>query len=395
MTGVTAGSHTLEFQFSQGSHSDNTTYFTCVQISGSGTLPNVLPTATALSIGSGGTFDLNGTAQTVASLSDYGGSTGTVTNNSTAVAAFALSPTGGTATFSGSIQNGTGVLCLAMSGPGTQTLAGTRTYTGSTNVSAGALIVSGALGNGPVNVSGGSMTVAGSLGNGAVTVSGGAMSLTGTVGNGPLGVSGGILTDAGNLGSGTATVSGGTLQVNVPGASIPLVHLLGGTINGTGSLSSAAAVDLQSGTLGLNLTGGNGATKTTTGIVAITAGNTLSGAFNFTAASAGTVNVQAANGLGTTTVSLGQFNVLEISTPYSGVMGGAGTTLNETPGGIVQLGSATAGDSLFNLAAGQTLAINTAQSKWQTPGSPANPFQINVAAGALLDGNVSGATFGA
>ena len=58
---------------------------------------------------------------------------------------------------------------------------------------------------------------------------------------------------------------------------------MGGTINGTGSLASATAVDLQSGTLGVNLTGGNGATKTTTGLVAITAGNALSGTFDFTA----------------------------------------------------------------------------------------------------------------
>ena len=81
LTGITAGTHTLLFQFSQGSHSDNTTFFTNVQMTY--VMPSAsLPVGTPLSIASGATVDLGGGSVSPSSLSNSGVSGGTVTNTS-------------------------------------------------------------------------------------------------------------------------------------------------------------------------------------------------------------------------------------------------------------------------------------------------------------------------
>ena len=50
------------------------------------------------------------------------------------------------------------------------------------------------------------------------------------------------------------------------------------------------------------------------------------------------MNVLAPHGLGTCTVNLGHGNILQISTPYSGVIGSGGATLPTRSGGVVQFG---------------------------------------------------------
>ena len=102
-----------------------------------------LPATTPVQLATGATFDLNGVNQTVASLANVAGSGGVVTNSSAAAAVLTLSPSGGTSTFSGSIQNGLGGLSLVMSGSGTEILIGSNTYGGSTVVASGTLILSG------------------------------------------------------------------------------------------------------------------------------------------------------------------------------------------------------------------------------------------------------------
>ena len=87
-----------------------------------------------------GVFDLNGKAEAVASI---GGSAGTIRNGLAASSA-TLFVGGGvsgssSASYSGSIQNGSGTLALTKEGSGTQTLGGALTYTGNTTVSDGAL----------------------------------------------------------------------------------------------------------------------------------------------------------------------------------------------------------------------------------------------------------------
>ena len=112
------------------------------------------------SISSSGMLDLGGFSQQIASLNDYAaGNFGTVTNNGAGIATLTLSPTGGSAIFSGVIQNGSGgTTALVVSGAGTQVLAGANTFTGGTTVSAGTLLLSSASTLGGVaTISGGTL----------------------------------------------------------------------------------------------------------------------------------------------------------------------------------------------------------------------------------------------
>ena len=105
----------------------------------------ILPAATPVTIDSPATLDLGGTTQQIASLSDASpGNGGSVINSSQALSSIlVISPSGGSATFSGQIEGGgsLGTLALVMSGSGVQVLAGANTYTGGTFVAAGTLEV--------------------------------------------------------------------------------------------------------------------------------------------------------------------------------------------------------------------------------------------------------------
>jgi autotransporter-associated beta strand protein len=100
---------------------------------------NILPTSTALSIASGGTLDMFGSRQTVASLSGSGAVTNSGSGLSTlTVSELPLTPS----TFSGTIGDGASRVALAVSGSGTLVLTGTNAYTGGTTVTGdGTLIV--------------------------------------------------------------------------------------------------------------------------------------------------------------------------------------------------------------------------------------------------------------
>jgi fibronectin-binding autotransporter adhesin len=103
---------------------------------------NYLPATTPLSIESGGTLDLNGGTQQVASLSDVTAeSGGSIINSSTAASVLTLCASGGSTTFRGAILGGgtLGSISLTVSGIGTQVLAGSNSFTGGTSVASGTL----------------------------------------------------------------------------------------------------------------------------------------------------------------------------------------------------------------------------------------------------------------
>ncbi len=105
---------------------------------------SILPATTALVVSASGTFDLGGNNQTVASLSDGIGGGGTVINSYLLLpSVLTVGPTGGSSTFSGSIEGGGGLgtLGLSVSGAGTLVLAGTNTYTGGTYVEGNATLI--------------------------------------------------------------------------------------------------------------------------------------------------------------------------------------------------------------------------------------------------------------
>ena len=91
------------------------------------------------------TLDLGGASQQVASLSDIAlGSGGSIINSNTASGSvLTLSPSGGSTTFSGTIDGSQGPISLVMSGSGTQVLNGSLLGSGSLSVSAGTLVLGG------------------------------------------------------------------------------------------------------------------------------------------------------------------------------------------------------------------------------------------------------------
>ncbi len=135
-----------------------------------------------LLLGSAGTFDLNGFAGTVASLSGNG-----LLTNSTGSPATLTLKTAGSSTFTGPITDGSGQTSIVFSGSGTQILTGSSTYSGGTTISKGRLgaYSSTALGSGTVQLNGGVLSLGGSAGvptnvvlNGSATAGSGAVTLT-------------------------------------------------------------------------------------------------------------------------------------------------------------------------------------------------------------------------
>ena len=91
-----------------------------------------------MTVASLGVLDLGGFSNSIGALSG----SGTITNNSDTSRNATLTvnvPTSATSNFSGTIQNGTGVLALTKAGRGTLTLSGSSSYTGGTSINAGAL----------------------------------------------------------------------------------------------------------------------------------------------------------------------------------------------------------------------------------------------------------------
>jgi len=149
--------------------------------------------ASPLVINSGATFDMAGFSETVGSLSGAG----TVTNSGTTGATLTVGGNSSSTTFSGVIQNGSGLVSLTKSGAGTMVISGSNTYTGSTTLSGGTLQL------GASNVLPDATTL---ILNGSVTFSTGASTgFSETVGNLRLSDASNISTIA--LGSGVHTLT--------------------------------------------------------------------------------------------------------------------------------------------------------------------------------------------
>jgi len=215
----------------------------------------------------GGTLDMNAHNETIGSL---GGSAGTITNSAAATTSIlTVGGNGTTATFSGIIENGSGIVGFTKAGGDTFTLGGTatNTYTGLTTVSAGELDLNKTAG---INAIGGNLLISGTgtvkllaadqiANTAAINMTGGTLSLNGmnetvdTFSN-----SGGIFTTgAGHLtGLGaTVTWSGGTNTVN-NGGLVADSHIV--ITSGTNIVEGGAAggvLALNSGGTGLEMTG--------------------------------------------------------------------------------------------------------------------------------------------
>ena len=124
-----------------------------LRLSGAGTLGSTNGPLTFN--GTNDLLDLNGTSQGIGNLS---GTAGTITNSAAATSRLTVgNGDNGGGTFSGAIVSGNGPIALVKAGAGIITLSGTNTYTGTTSVSNGTLLVNGSLGTNVVSVTGGSL----------------------------------------------------------------------------------------------------------------------------------------------------------------------------------------------------------------------------------------------
>ena len=174
---------------------------------------------TTLTVNNGATLDMNGFADTIASVSsDAGNTTGSFLQG---FAALTLSAPSGTATFAGTVT-GTGM--LTKTGGGTQVLSGNNTL-GPVAVNGGALLFNGTNTTGTITVgNGGTVGGTGSV-SGAVTVGNGGHIAPGASIE-SLGV-GGLTLSAGSNLDFEFGAGGAADQINVGG----LLSLNGGTLN--------------------------------------------------------------------------------------------------------------------------------------------------------------------
>ncbi len=106
-----------------------------------GGVANAFGTGSAVTVngntfGHGATLDLGGNAQAIGSLS---GDSGGIVTDSGAGATLTLGAGDGSGTFLGTIRDGAGAVAVVKVGAGTETLAGTDSYTGGTTIAAGTL----------------------------------------------------------------------------------------------------------------------------------------------------------------------------------------------------------------------------------------------------------------
>ncbi len=182
-----------------------------------GATNNVLPTSTPVSMSGGGRLDLSGFNQTIGSLAGSDAS-----GTQVLLGAGRLTIGGANNTLFDGVISGTGG--LTRSGNGALTLAGANTYTGTTDVNSGKLLVNGSL------AAASAVTVA----------SGAALGGSGTV-NGPVTVDAGgaIESTTGVLSLASLTLSG-TSIFNIAPAT-------GGSVNvtGTNALSAGGAATIN------------------------------------------------------------------------------------------------------------------------------------------------------
>ncbi len=156
-------------------------------------------TNSAVTVAGGADLQLAGKSNNIGSLAGAG----TVENANATAANLATGGDGTSPVFSGTLQDGTGggALSLTKNGAGNQTLSGTSTYTGGTNINAGTLTVTGSLGATNVTInSGGTLAGTGTIGTSATSTmvqTGGAIS-PGVSGPGTLTLNN-LLLNAGSL----------------------------------------------------------------------------------------------------------------------------------------------------------------------------------------------------
>jgi fibronectin-binding autotransporter adhesin len=420
----------LKFNFTNPQE-NNWVGYAEIQVVGTASTPlggtNLLPTATALTIASGATLDLNNVTQTVGSLAGAG----SIINSGTVASTLTLNPASGSTSFSGVIGGGGGgAISLVKSGTGTQTLTGANTFSGGTIVSAGTL----QLGDGTTGHDGslssnitdnaalvynlfGAQTAAYSIGgNGTVTKTGiGTLTLSGSNSYiGTTAVNGGVLSVTGSLASGNAVTVGGASATGTPilagsgvvngavtvsgygsgagGQVAPGVNTVGGfvgvgtlTFGGNATFNSGGSLDLD-----LGSTTANSDQLAVTGTLTLPSSGLLLNLAD--SKSSGTAN-QITNGTYTiaTTGGLSNFNAADFAIRNSPLRGGTYTFSQS--GNNIQL--TIAGTTGYAAGVGVQATIGSSGNLDGSVGLNANKTYVNA---VNLDGaalTINGVNFAA
>jgi len=404
---------------------------------------NLLPNATALTVASGATLDLNGFQDTVGSLAGAGNVTLGAFGSSLQVGGDKSSTN-----FSGVISESG---FLQKTGSGTLTLSGVNTYTGATNINAGTVQLGAAnaiSSSSAVNVASGatfslnskadaigSLAGAGSVTLGTATLTAGADD-TSTAFSGVISGTGSLAkTGAGNMTlsgtntyGGVTTISGGTVSVSTdsnlgaaPGsASANELTLNGGTLQTTAIMTlnsnRGIALGASGGTLDVNpattlsyggIIAGSGAlTKADTGTLLLSGVNTYTGATNI---NAGTLQLGATNAISSSSavnVASGAIFNLNSKADAIGSLAGAGNVTLGTAtltagangtstnfsgvvsgtGGLTKSGSGTLQLSGANSYTGAT-TINAGKLQLGASGALSTGTSVTIASGAIFDLN--------
>jgi autotransporter-associated beta strand protein len=157
-----------------------------------------------------GAITLSGiTAPTLGGLIGSKDLASVITSGASGVTSLTLNPSAGSVTYSGVIANlGSGAMSIEKTGAGKQILTAANTYTGTTTVSVGTLLVNNTTGNGTGT---GSLSVSsGAILGGSGTIAG-AVSVAGTLapGNSPANLT---------VNNSVAILDGGTLSMEIAGA---------------------------------------------------------------------------------------------------------------------------------------------------------------------------------
>ncbi len=320
-----------------------------VILSGSGTLG----TGSALNLG-GGSLDLGGLSRTSGAVSIIAAAANgdTIGNGSLTGTSYTASNSTGNAVVSANLL-ANGAIGLTKSGAGTLTLSGANTYTGTTAINGGSIVLSGS----------------GTLGNGAaLSLGGGSLDL------------GGLSRSVGAVSITSAAASGDTIaNGNLTGTSYTAGNTTGNAIISANLLANGSAGFSMSGTGTVTLAGAN----TYTGSTTVTAGTLKAGS------SSAFSNVGALALSGTATLDLAGNNA-----SFTNLTSAATNTITTTGSGsgtdtlsISALGSDTGASALFTDNGTRKLQISLTSGgvgSWQVTSNVNNTFS----GGLVLNGSM-------
>ena len=308
-----------------------------------------------MSVASGATLDLNNNSVTIAGLNDVAGVGGTVTNSGASLQTLSLGGSG-TYSFGGAISGANTALTVALTGGGTQTLAGANNYSGGTTLSSGTLQLSGA----------------GTLGatTAALTLNGGTLDLNSTsqqVGN--FSGSGGVVLNSGSgtsvltIGSGNASGGNfaGVIENNAgSGGSVGLTKIGTGTLTLSGANTYSGPTTVSGGTLQAgvaSVAGVRGALGLNSAVtLANTAGTTLN--LNNFSTQIGSLSGGGATGGNVTLGSATLTDVQTTPTSFAGMISGSGGLTLNGPGGTLTLSGANTYSGVTTVTAGTLQLAN-------------------------------------